>query len=443
MYVCRVCLGQNRPLYVPLFAVHGKRSVAETIMICTGLKLKRNDGFTQFVCSLCVDEFSKFYELRELCLNSDAFLRSSNCNLVNESEAIKNDSVPDADASKDDQIDCLDEFVKSTIVIEEIEITESNEGSRIITEEWVVEMDDGKANQETTEVYEILDDPICANSEDQILPTKPLKSAEPSKKKQVRRKKKSKSPIADDTKFVCCSCPSEVFDSQQRLDAHRADQHEKLRIKSSTIRPYECNVCYQRFVDEKHLTLHKNRSNRSRSFVCTSCGRAFLASSTLKKHEQICAPTTVCNYECSECGKHFLQSGSLRNHMKLHTSDKTHSCPICGKTFMKRFEVPIHLVTHTTEQPFACDKCPAKFKRMQALRSHQRHHSNPTPYKCDQCDEWFNSFSARKYHRQKLHEGIEPFRCEICEISYGRQSRLTNHIRKMHAGATGSINKSE
>ncbi|EAT35910.1 AAEL011964-PA [Aedes aegypti] len=431
MYICRVCLAQDRPLYVPLFSLQGERSVAKTIMLCTGLKLKRNDGLTQYACGQCVDEFVRFFKLKELCLESDAFLRAH----IPPSEAgedfdeASNDFGSDVDISRDGHIETLDEPLQSTIVIEEIRITEAGGEPRVITEEWVVEVDDAKHN------LEVLEDPPSNNDriESPELKSKPKAS---SRKRKTRRKSKPVVSSADPSKYICCSCPSEAFDSQEKLDIHRADQHEKYRVKTSTIRPFECDVCYQRFLTEKHLTQHKNRPYRKRRFVCTSCGAAFLASSTLKKHEETCT-TTVCNYECNECGKHFLQSGSLRNHMKLHTSDKTHSCPICGKTFMKRFEVPIHLVTHTTEQPFVCDKCPARFKRMQALRNHQRHHSNPNPYKCDQCEEWFNSFSARKFHRQKVHEGIEPFRCEKCGASYGRQSRLTHHMRKAHPDGAG------
>lgn len=426
MYICRVCLAQDRPLYVPLFSIQGDCSMAKMIMLCTGLKLKRNDGLTQYACGQCVDDFHKFFKLRELCLESDAFLREHippNSD-SDASDDATNDIGSCGDSTKEELVETIEEPQQSTIVIEEIRITEGDGEPRVISEEWIVEVDDAVQN------IEVLEDSHCSNDQSS-------KTDDSPKRQKSRRKKKSAEASVDPKNFICCSCPSKVFDSRQKLEVHRAEQHEKLRVKSCSIRPFECDICYQRFLNEKHLTQHQNRPYRKRSFVCSSCGSAFLASSTLKKHEETCCTTTVCNYECTECGKHFLQSGSLRNHMKLHTSNKTHLCPICGKSFMKRFEVPIHMVTHTTGQPFACDKCPARFKRMQALRNHQRHHSNPTPFKCDQCDEWFNSFSARKYHRQKVHDGIEPFRCDACGTTYARKSRLTQHMRKVHPQEVG------
>ncbi|XP_065087210.1 zinc finger protein 37 homolog [Ochlerotatus camptorhynchus] len=429
MYVCRVCLAEDRPVYAPLFSVQGKLTVAKTIVYCTGLVIKRNDGLSQFVCSTCVEDFNKFAKLKELCIQSATILQT---NLHRSDEKPLEESSTSGSISNEEDAEMTSESLDSTIVIEEIKLTQENNETKVITEQWVVEMHDpAEADYERLEA---LDDPDFMDPDD--TPTEqPQQSASSPKSRKPRRRRKSLDLCSDQSLFICCSCPGKVYDSLQKLEAHRTDQHNKYRISESTIRPFECDVCFQRFLTEKHLTQHKKRPYKKRKFVCSSCGNAFLAISTLKKHEETCT-TTELNYECNECGKRFMQSGSLRNHMKLHTSEKTHSCPICGKTFLKKFEVPIHMVTHTTEQPFPCDQCPARFKRMQALRNHQRHHSNPTPYKCDMCDEWFNSFSSRKYHRQKVHEGIEPFRCEQCGAAYGRKSRLDHHIRKAHPSGT-------
>ncbi|XP_053690981.1 zinc finger protein 184-like [Sabethes cyaneus] len=440
MKVCRVCLSPDNQLYHSLFAVREERTIAESIMFCTGLQFEQNDGLSQFVCSFCTEEFLKFFNLRKQCLEADAFLRKTLS-----SKQSSEESYPNVDETKTTkQEPDLNEEVK-IIFHDTSEMPSEISVGPAWTNEWSIE--------EVQEEYENLE---TLNSPDNVNPSERSSSEfEPEPKpvlrsprkrkppvKTTRKRKKSSAADRPAAKLICCGCPAESFDSQQALDGHRTDQHEKYRITDNVIRPYECDVCFQRFLTQKHLDQHKARPYKKREYVCTSCGNAFFASSTLKKHEEICAANER-NYGCDECGKRFTQIGSLRNHLKLHNSEKTHSCPICGKTFLKKFEVPIHMVTHTEEQPFPCDQCPARFKRKQALRNHQRHHSNPTPYKCDLCDEWFNNFSARKFHRQKVHEGIEPFKCDQCGASYGRKNRLDQHVRRVHADGVKVVNETE
>ncbi|XP_055639760.1 zinc finger and SCAN domain-containing protein 12-like [Toxorhynchites rutilus septentrionalis] len=446
MSVCRVCLSQDYYEYYSLFSVRDKRTIAKAIMVCTGIQIKRQDGLTQLICGFCTEEFLKFFKLRQQCLEADAYLREklqAEHNTSVESEDVLSKNVPHDDSCNVElQVDSNAELQLADL--DNKGTYSSNNGdypeSNVLTEEWVVEETD--AVKEEYEVLASLGDPGYSDvDENSGTASESEEDIKPAKRKQLisRRPRKQKliphleAETEASSRFVCCSCPSEIFESQQAFEAHRTDQHKKYRIADNVIRPYECEICFQRFLTEKHLAQHKARPYKKREYVCTSCGNAFLARSTLKKHEEICI-TTERNYACEECGKRFTQVGSLRNHLKLHNSEKTHSCPICAKTFLKKFEVPIHMVTHTEEQPFPCDQCPARFKRKQALRNHQRHHSNPTPYKCDLCDEWFNNFSARKFHRQKVHEGIEPFKCDQCGASYGRKNRLDQHIKRMHAG---------
>ncbi|XP_055550389.1 zinc finger protein 510-like [Wyeomyia smithii] len=419
MKVCRVCLSQDNPSYNSLFDVREERTIAKTIMFCTGIKIEPRDGLSQLVCSYCTDEFLKFFALRKQCLEADIFLR----NLKRDTRQQANEPAVDEEA----------------LVVEEA-------STPPWTEEWSTEeVKEEYKHQGTPNSPDFVEPDESENSEFEVQLKPALRSQRKCRDlaKTTRKRKKSNAfgIERNAAKFICCGCPSETFESQQALESHRTDQHEKYRITDNVIRPYECDVCFQRFLTQKHLEQHKARPYKKREYVCTSCGNAFFASSTLKKHEEICVANER-NYGCDECGKRFTQIGSLRNHLKLHNSEKTHSCPICGKTFLKKFEVPIHMVTHTEEQPFPCDQCSARFKRKQALRNHQRHHSNPTPYKCDLCDEWFNNFSARKFHRQKVHEGIEPFKCDQCGASYGRKNRLDQHVRRVHADAGKSGSKS-
>uniref|UniRef100_A0A182PYL4 C2H2-type domain-containing protein n=1 Tax=Anopheles epiroticus TaxID=199890 RepID=A0A182PYL4_9DIPT len=244
---------------------------------------------------------------------------------------------------------------------------------------------------------------------------------------QLKRDREGAKP-----KLVCCGCnPSPEFASPSELASHCDEQHKKYRITDGSIRPFECNICFQRFLTKFLLKHHQERPYRKRSHICGSCGLAYFTSSALKRHETVCTVVDK-NYTCEECGKQFRQIITLKNHRKLHQAQKTFACSVCSKTFKQKFEITIHMVTHTGEQPFPCDQCPARFKRKQALKNHQHRHLNPRPFKCETCDEWFSNPTARKFHRLTVHEGLDPFRCDQCGVSYGRRLRLTQHMRRVH-----------
>ncbi|XP_052863485.1 gastrula zinc finger protein XlCGF7.1-like [Anopheles cruzii] len=294
------------------------------------------------------------------------------------------------------------------------------------TPEINVEQDAVHEAQETKTIEELESISDCARS-----PTRRT-----GKKCKVRRTTKKYLSVTatentDEPGFVCCGCSAVQFNSQQELDEHRFESHRKYRILDNSIRPFECDMCFKRFLTEKLLVQHKTRSYRKRRFVCKSCGLAYLTNNGLKRHEKVCNVEEK-NFSCEVCGKRFLQTVTLASHRKLHQQEKAFSCSVCGKTFRKKFEITIHMVTHTEEQPYPCDLCPARFKRHQALKNHQKHHVNSRPYKCDLCEESFNSFAARKFHRLTVHEGLDPFRCDHCGVSFGRRLRLTQHMKRVH-----------
>ncbi|XP_053671844.1 zinc finger protein 726-like [Anopheles nili] len=317
LLLCRLCLECDDTEYVSIYDKHENEAFSKIIKTCIGIKIRKNDGLTQFICTNCRNELVKFYKIRKKSFEVDKILRA----------------------------------LRSTVLL---------------------------------------------------------------------------------AAFICCGCNSSTeFDSQEDLDAHCEKEHKKYRITDNSIRPFECNVCFQRFLSETLLKHHRERAYRKRPYICRSCATAFFTNSALKRHEKMCN-VVGSSYTCEQCGKRFRQILTLNNHRKLHQTEKTFSCPICAKTFKQKFEIPIHMITHTGEQPYPCDQCPARFKRKQALKNHQRHHLNPRPFKCTTCDEWFGSAAARKFHQQTVHEGLDPFRCEQCGISYGRRLRLTQHRKKFH-----------
>lgn len=234
----------------------------------------------------------------------------------------------------------------------------------------------------------------------------------------------------DSGKFICCGCEIH-FATNEDLVQHSADEHEKMRLKKSA-KPFECNVCFKRFLSEARLLLHQNYVYRDKNHVCDKCNAKFTCRGSLLNHLKTHADRT---YVCEDCNKSFHTSSTLKSHRLLHTESKQFKCtaPNCEKSFLRKSDLHIHLVSHSDERPYECEVCSSRFKSKAHLVHHGKVHTREKPYKCNQCDKAFGTYSARKFH-QLAHEGIHPYKCSYCNKIYQRNTKLQVHIRRIHTG---------
>nr|XP_029718707.1 zinc finger protein 724 [Aedes albopictus] len=231
-------------------------------------------------------------------------------------------------------------------------------------------------------------------------------------------------------KFICCGCKAN-FSSNEELLQHSSEEHEKMRLKHSA-KPFECNICFKRFLSDARLTLHQSYVYREKNHVCDKCNSRFTCRGSLLNHMKTHADRT---YFCEDCDKSFHTSSTLKSHRLLHTESKQFKCPAenCDKSFLRKSDLHIHLVSHSDERPFECEVCSARFKSKAHLVHHGKVHTKEKPYKCNQCDKAFGTYSARKFH-QLAHEGIHPYKCTYCDKIYQRNTKLQVHIRRIHTG---------
>lgn len=234
----------------------------------------------------------------------------------------------------------------------------------------------------------------------------------------------------DSGKFICCGCKMQ-FSSNEELLQHSADEHEKMRLKRSA-KPFECNVCFKRFLSEARLILHQSYVYREKNHVCDKCSSRFTCRGSLLNHMKTHADRT---YFCEDCDKSFHTSSTLKSHRLLHSESKQFKCPAedCDKSFLRKSDLHIHLVSHSDERPFECEICSSRFKSKAHLVHHGKVHTKEKPYKCNKCDKAFGTYSARKFH-QLAHEGIHPYKCSYCDKIYQRNTKLQVHIRRIHTG---------
>ncbi|CAH8824041.1 unnamed protein product [Trichobilharzia szidati] len=106
------------------------------------------------------------------------------------------------------------------------------------------------------------------------------------------------------------------------------------------------------------------------------CGKTFRDTAAMRKHLHTHGPRV---HICAECGKAFVESSKLKRHQLVHTGEKPYQCAFdgCGKRFSLDFNLRTHLRIHTGDRPYPCPQpgCNKRFAQSTNLKSHLATHS--------------------------------------------------------------------
>lgn len=242
--------------------------------------------------------------------------------------------------------------------------------------------------------------------------------------------------------YGCSECTYR-FSNLQSLKHHGVKFHNISNIlpkqeefPNDQICIFQCDMCANKFIDKKSMTIHINRRhlNNSRkpgsgfgsklNFQCEYCDREFSVRSNMFRHYQH-AHSQELPYQCDQCKEGFRTERLYVRHMeKIHkienfnkisnpetrvpVSSEPLICEFCSEDCSNsKYRYERHLIIMHEEdlrEVFDCKTCTKKFAFKDSLDQHNAWHQRRKlektyEHKCDMCDKRFPNEEKLEKHK--------------------------------------------
>uniref|UniRef100_A0A669DWF0 Zinc finger and BTB domain-containing protein 41 n=1 Tax=Oreochromis niloticus TaxID=8128 RepID=A0A669DWF0_ORENI len=269
-------------------------------------------------------------------------------------------------------------------------------------------------------------------------------------------------------KILKCPKCDKTFDRAGKYESHtRVHTGEK---------PFQCDICLQRYSTKSNLTVHKKKHAsdvpfQKKEHKCPFCNKLHASKKTLAKHVRRFHPDHIQEFltkrkrksegwKCAICFKTFTRKPHLEEHMILHSQDRPFKCSFCDEYFKSRFarlkhQEKFHLgpfpceicgrqfndtgnrkrhieCTHGGKRKWTCLVCGKSVRERTTLKEHLRIHSGEKPHLCSICGQSFRHGSSYRLHL-RVHHDDKRYECDVCGKTFIRHDHLTKH-QKIHSG---------
>lgn len=202
---------------------------------------------------------------------------------------------------------------------------------------------------------------------------------------------------------------------------------------SQESKPFKCDVCNKRFLNNSALACHmKTHKSDKKIFECPICKESFEQIISLRNHVRChCIDG---QFTCPHCNKIFKEYSIIRKHIRAFHCDRKHGCQYCGKEFPTLDKLRVHLLKHSDHREFLCSECGKQFKRKDKLKEHmKRMHSGDREQRFPPPKLAKNSAGKKflpKVQPTDYHRFI--YKCHSCLLGFKRRGMLVNHLAKRH-----------
>ncbi|XP_032514865.2 zinc finger protein 714 [Danaus plexippus] len=272
--ICRICLEEG--VLSSIFVENYSISICEMIEYCSNIKISRNDGLPEQMCSNCMYKLGIAYHFKQTCERADVRLRQY-------LGIPKQSKVSDAMVMTDPIVMTQTTIIKRCKCKQDQKKNSSNYKRKPESEK--LKRGPKPKPKKVHSCYQCNKEFRCQAQLDMHVRTH-----------------------TGDKPFECMYCPQR-FTQKHNLTIH-------LRVHTGE-KPFQCEVCSKRFSAQGNLQAHLKIHTGQKDHVCALCNKSFITSSELTRH--MCKHRGVKNFKCDLCSSAYIHSRDLKLHkLKKH-----------------------------------------------------------------------------------------------------------------------------